>query len=67
MGIYTNIACPCSEIIMKSDNGVAKIRSKILIVKGNSVCAVCKSCGFEVPVPLRLDTTDAGPDLIIEE
>ena len=70
MNIHTDIACPCSEIIMKSQGDVSKIRSKILIIKGNSVRAVCKSCGFEIPVPLKVDPDFvgfSGPDLILEE
>ena len=67
MSIYINIACPCSEVIMKSENNTSKIRSKILILKDNGAYAICKSCGYEVKVPLKLDIPDAGPDLIIEE
>lgn len=69
MSIHTDIACPCSEIIMKSQGEVSKIRSKILIIKGNSVCAVCKSCGFEIPVPLKVDPNFvgfSGPDLVLD-
>lgn len=64
-----NITCPCSEIIMKSEPGVSKIRSKILILKDNSAYAICKSCGFEVKVPLKIDDSfdNYGPDLVLEE
>lgn len=65
----TNIVCKCSEIIAKSDAGVMKIRSKILLVRDDSVAAVCKSCGMEVTVPLKKSVIDiinpAGPPLIL--
>jgi len=54
----SDIVCACSEVVMKSmrdDSGcVRKIRSKILIIKGNDTYAVCRSCGTEVAVPLEL-------------
>lgn len=49
------LTCKCDEVIVKALNGTTKIRSKILIVKGNQTFAVCKKCGAEVRVPLLLD------------
>lgn len=70
----TTIACACDEIIVKSENGVAKIRAKILVVRDNKVFAVCKSCNTEVQVPLvpaaiklELPATAAGPPLILSK
>jgi hypothetical protein len=60
----TPIVCRCDEIIAKSEAGVTKIRSKILLVKANGVWAVCKGCGVEVPVPLI--STESGPPLILK-
>jgi hypothetical protein len=51
--ITHDIICRCTEIIAKSEKGVMKIRSKIVLVRDNGVAAVCKSCGVEVPVPLQ--------------
>lgn len=53
MSIVSQIICPCNEIIMKSDNGTEKIRSKILLLKEGKAYAVCKSCNREVEVPLK--------------
>lgn len=48
-----DLTCYCSEIIVKNlDNGDRKIRAKVLIVRGNSVYAICKACNHEVKVPL---------------
>lgn len=59
-----DVICRCSEVIMKSENGVAKIRSKIVLVKSNQTFAVCKSCGMEVELPLQ-PSPPAGPPLIL--
>ena len=59
-----HIVCPCSEIIVKSHNGSVKLRSKILIFKGNNQAyAICKRCGGEVQVPVTLNKTLPGTDL----
>jgi ribosomal protein S27E len=50
-----HIVCSCSEVIVKSHNGSVKLRSKILIFKGNDAYAVCKKCGTEVAVPVSFD------------
>lgn len=66
MANQRNIVCICDEIIMKSDNHVGKIRSKVLILRGNDVYAVCKSCGIEVQVPLTVKPM-SGPPLILSK
>ena len=74
-----HLLCACDEIIVKSEGGIAKIRSRIMIVRHDKVYAVCKSCGVEVAVPLQpvqqkdhlvLPVSDApalpaGPPLIL--
>lgn len=46
----------CGEVIIKSVDGVMKVRSKVLVVPdGGVVKAVCKGCSMEVPVPLKPD------------
>lgn len=69
MTTIPNIICECSEIIVKSHNGDVKLRSKILIFKGDQAYAVCKRCNTEVPVPVSLRRTDhtkqANPPLIL--
>jgi len=64
-----NIVCRCNEIVMKSTNdGVAKIRSKILLLRDNKAYAVCKSCNQEVQVPLTIDREAVlGPRLILSK
>ena len=47
----TRIVCGCSEVILKSVDGELKIRSKMMVVRGNTVWAVCKSCSSEIQVP----------------
>lgn len=61
-----SIVCSCSEIILKSASDVSKIRSRIMLVRGGNVYAVCKSCSAEVKVPLVLAPQDPGPALIIK-
>lgn len=66
-----NVVCSCSEVIAKSESGVTKIRSKLVVMRGNSVAAVCKGCGAEVPLPLQKSilesTSAAGPPLILRK
>jgi len=45
----------CGEVVVKDNGSEAKIRSKVLVVKGDNAFAICKSCGTEVSVPLQLD------------
>lgn len=45
----------CGEVVIKDNGYEAKIRSKVLVVKGDNAYAVCKSCGADVCVPLQLD------------
>lgn len=62
-----SIVCRCSEIILKSESSVAKIRSKIMIMRDDGVYAVCKSCNAEVAVPLVRVIPDVGPPLILRK
>ncbi len=45
----------CGELVIKDTGTEAKIRSRVLIVKGDTVFAACKGCGTEIVVPLKLD------------
>lgn len=59
------IECICGEIIAKSEDGVLKIRQKIIIVNGSGTTAICKSCGGSVPIPLVLSPSATAPALIV--
>jgi RNase P subunit RPR2 len=52
------LACSkCHEMMIKSVNGELKLRTKILLLseeKGSR--AVCRGCGEEIPIPVKLDT-----------
>jgi ribosomal protein S27E len=63
--MQTDIVCKCSEIIMKSQGGETKIRSKVLVFKSGGAFAVCKSCGTEVKVPVKADLV-SNPPLILK-
>ena len=60
------IQCSCSALIVKSDKEV-KIRSKIMLVKDEGVFAVCKGCGEEIKVPLKVDDKALYPPLFIKK
>lgn len=62
-----SIVCRCSEIILKSTDGETKIRSRVVLVRGGNVYAVCKGCNAEVKVPLLVATQDHGPPLIVRK
>lgn len=71
------VTCICSEVVVKSDRGISKIRSKVVLVRQNQVFAVCKSCGMEVQIPLaptessspnlELSANPAGPPLLLRK
>lgn len=61
------ITCSCLEVVVKAHNSESKIRSKILLVKGTDVFAVCKGCGKEILVPLRAAPELMNPPLFIKE
>lgn len=42
-------------MIIKSVGSEIKVRSKVLLVKGDTSYAVCRGCGTEIPVPLVID------------
>lgn len=53
----SEIVCKCGVLIMKSyGNGKTKIRSKILVFDDslNKSFAVCRSCGEEHEVPVKI-------------
>jgi uncharacterized Zn finger protein len=45
----------CGEVVVKDSGSEAKIRSRVIVMKGGNAYAVCKGCGVEVSVPLTLD------------
>ena len=51
------LACSkCHEMVVKSVDGEIKMRTKILLIsEGKGARAVCKGCGEEIPIPLKLD------------
>ena len=54
--LQVEMSCPCGTLILKSyEDGTTKLRSKILLFKahGGGV-AVCRNCGREHVVPIRL-------------
>jgi hypothetical protein len=65
------LVCKCSEIIIKAQGDVQKLRAKVLVIKGDKVFAICKRCNSEVPVPLSKSASDApfdpGPHLYLEK
>jgi hypothetical protein len=63
--LNTQIVCACTEIVMKSQDGAVKLRSKIVIFKGEQGYAICKSCGVEVKIPVRLSEDALNPPLIL--
>ena len=61
------LKCKCNEIVLKSLDGEdSKIRSKVLVIKGTEVFAICKGCSSEVRVPLKLDEEFINPPLFIK-
>lgn len=60
------IKCSCSEIVLKSLDEESKIRSKIVVIKGDSVYAICKGCNAEVQLPLKVSEEKANPPLFIK-
>jgi RNase P subunit RPR2 len=51
------LACSnCHEMVIKSVNGEIKVRTKILLLSEDKEArAVCKGCGEEIPIPVKLD------------
>jgi RNase P subunit RPR2 len=45
----------CEEVIVKDAGSMAKIRGRVILIKGENIFAVCKGCGAEIRVPLQLD------------
>lgn len=53
-----HLECSCGEVLVKSINGVTKIRNKVLVFKDNQAFAVCKGCGAEHRIPVQLTGSD---------
>lgn len=51
------LACSnCHEMVIKSVGGEIKMRTKILLIsEEKGARAVCKGCGEEIPIPVKLD------------
>lgn len=61
------ITCSCGDQIVKSNlDGVTKVRSKVMIIKDDSIFAVCKSCNLEVKIPVKVQLDLASPPLFIK-
>jgi len=52
------LTCKCGEVVVKSANGTTKIRNKMMVFKGGQSYAVCKGCGAEIPVPVKLEDAE---------
>ncbi len=64
------LSCACSEVVIKSREADEVIRAKVLIIKGNSVFAICKNCNSEVELPLQKSNPapkDLGPELYLDK
>jgi len=53
------LACSCGEVLVKSTNGTTKVRGKILLFRDGQGYVVCKGCGEERAVPVRMDEAAA--------
>lgn len=49
----------CGEVVIKSMGTSTKIRAKVLVVRDDQTIAICKGCGVEIPVPLKMDESMA--------
>jgi hypothetical protein len=55
-----DVACLCTDLVFKSHvDGVSRDNAKILLYKNYSLYAVCKSCGTEVRLPFKRETSEA--------
>ena len=41
----------CGYAIITDDDGVVKIRSRIILIKGFGINGLCKKCGAEFEIP----------------
>lgn len=65
------LVCKCQQVMVKSALGVTKVVNKILVFRGDQGYAVCKGCGAEIRVPIKLDQAEllrksTSPKLIID-
>lgn len=44
----------CHEQLVKSRDGVTKLRTKVLLFKGQKAFAVCRECSEEIELPNEL-------------
>ena len=52
------LVCQCQQVVVKSIGDETKVVNKILVFKGDQGYAVCKGCGAEIRVPIRLDRVE---------
>ena len=50
----SDLDCKCGQNIIKSSDSEAKLRCKLIRWDRNGMSAVCKSCGYEVPISIDL-------------
>lgn len=50
------LTCRCGEVVLKSRNGITKLRTKIVVFKDGESFVVCKGCGVELPIPISIDS-----------
>jgi hypothetical protein len=60
----------CDQVVVKSIDGITKVRAKILVFRDGNAYAVCKGCNRELQVPIKLDQSglivkSKSPKLII--
>ena len=48
------LECSCGEVLIKSYGDVVKVRNKVLVFKNGDAYAVCKGCGHEHQIPVKL-------------
>ena len=50
--------CPsCGEVAVKESALEAKVRGRVLVIKGENAFTICKGCSKEVRVPIKFDHT----------
>ena len=55
--------CPtCGRVLLETNNeGVKKLRSRMLLFEADGTKAICPSCKTKVCVPVTLDTNSTAP------
>jgi ribosomal protein S27E len=49
------LVCRCGEVVIRSVDGVAKMRGKVTVFQKGQAYVVCKGCGAELNVPITLN------------